>query len=120
MALNTELMALGMPWPQAGAIGQDVATGLTATGTNQATAYALTASISVFSTTASGTGALLPPCVGRPDFAILNSGANALTVYPTGSTETINGTTSFSVTNAKQAIFMSRGGTGGWIAILSA
>lgn len=57
------------------------ATGLTATGTNQATAYALTAKSNSFSTVAAGTGVILTGSVGD-DQLVYNGGANPMTVYP--------------------------------------
>ncbi len=118
MALNTELMAKGMPASQAHSIGQDPLTAaLTATGSVQGDAFVLVGSSALFGTVGAGTGALLPSAVGKADYVILNSGSNALTVYPTGS-EKINNTTSFSVTNGKSAVFKALGN--GWIANLSA
>jgi len=62
---------------------QDVETGITATGTNQATAYSCTAWKSSFSTVASGTGAVLSPNAGAGDSQIIyNGGANVLKIYP--------------------------------------
>jgi hypothetical protein len=61
-----------------------IAAGLTATGTNQATAYAIIADVSIFTTVAAGApnaGARLPAAPGR--YKVLNrDGANALPVYP--------------------------------------
>ena len=62
---------------------QDVATGLTATGTNQATAYELTAWKSSFTTVADGTGAIPSTKAGAGDSQIVyNGGANVLKIYP--------------------------------------
>ena len=61
----------------------DVANGLTATGTNQGTAYEVTSAKNAFSTVASGTGAVLDSdAVAGDTQMIYNGGANALTVYP--------------------------------------
>jgi hypothetical protein len=61
----------------------DVANGLTATGTNQSTAYECTSAKNAFTTVASGTGARLSPlAVGGDTQMIYNAGANALTLYP--------------------------------------
>ena len=61
----------------------DVATGLTATGTNQATAYEVTTAKAAFSTVSASTGAVLDnQAVGGDEQMIYNGGANALTVYP--------------------------------------
>ena len=61
----------------------DVATGLTATGTNQATAYEVTTAKAAFSTVAASTGAVLDDQAAPGDTQMIyNGGANALTVYP--------------------------------------
>jgi len=56
-----------------------IAAALTATGTNQATAYSMTASINQFTTVAAGTGCVL---TAGPQQTVYNGGANPLTVYP--------------------------------------
>jgi hypothetical protein len=120
MALATELMAAGIPGGAARMIGSSAETAVTATGTAQGDAYALKASLTVFGTVGSGTGALLPSATGSPPFVISNGGANALSVYP-ASGEIINGlsaNSAFSVTNAKTAIFYPAGNR--WVAVLSA
>ena len=61
----------------------DVATGLTATGTNQATAYEVTTAKAAFSTVAASTGAVLDDQAAPGDTQMIyNGGANALKVYP--------------------------------------
>lgn len=121
MATQGELMRSGLAAETARLIGQTIdATTETATGTNQATAFVLTATITKFGTVGASTGALLPSATGVGPYAIINAGANALSVYP-ASGETINGGTAnsaFSVTNAKTAFFLPHGNT--WVAILSA
>lgn len=57
--------------------------GVTATGTNQATAFPITKRRTIFTTVAAGTGALLPgSCAWGADPEIVNRGANTLLVYP--------------------------------------
>lgn len=58
-----------------------VSTGLTATGTTQGTALALTSTVNEVTTTASGAGVILPNKIGAL-ITVINSGANALLVYP--------------------------------------
>jgi hypothetical protein len=121
MALAKELMGLGLPNFQAVALGFGPgATGLTAAGTGQSDALALVDGVNVFSTVASGAGARLPVAGAKGPVAVCNGGANACLVYPaTG--QNINGGSangSFSVTNAKTAIFIPY--ETGWVAILSA
>lgn len=57
--------------------------GRTATGADQAAAFAITQANTVFSTTALGTGARLPANAEVGDeFVVANFGAEALLVYP--------------------------------------
>lgn len=53
----------------------------TATGSTQATAFAITKAWTIFTTVASNTGTVLPVVPGG-EFTILNLGANTLKVYP--------------------------------------
>ena len=121
MTTKAELMGVGMPGPQANKIGQDVAvTGLTATGTNQATAYVLTSSFSNFTTVAASTGALLPSAHAKGNYFIMNNGANTLAVYPAVG-ETINSgsaNASVSIPAGKGATFI--GNNNQWGANISA
>jgi hypothetical protein len=88
-----------------------VATGLTAAGTNQATALPLTKALNVVATAAASTGVLLPDdtVVGVGGaVTVYNDGANAIKVYATGS-DTIDGTagaTGVTLTNAKRCRFV--------------
>ena len=58
------------------------ATGLTATGTNQGTALSITKDINEISTTASGTGVILPTAIAGMRKTVINNGANQLGIYP--------------------------------------
>lgn len=61
----------------------DVATGLTATGSNQSGAFEVTTAKAAFSTVAASTGAVLDDQAAPGDTQMIyNGGANALTVYP--------------------------------------
>jgi hypothetical protein len=64
-----------------------VATGLTAAGSNQSTALALSGnnSIQEVTTTASNTGVKLPTASTTSSIVVVNRGANTLTVYPASS-----------------------------------
>lgn len=119
MATATELMGLGFSAAQANALAGASSTALTATGSTQTDALALAVPFNEFGTVGSGTGARLPPASGQPPFTIYNGGSNALKVYP-ASGEYMNGSqnASFSVTNAKSAVFMPCGNR--WIGKLSA
>lgn len=60
-----------------------LATALTAAGSNQATALALTSEVNVIGTAAASTGVALPAAFDIGDeFVVVNGGANAITVYP--------------------------------------
>ena len=58
------------------------ATGLTATGSNQGTALAITKDINVVSNVSASTGVILPVTTGGLRISVINTGANALSVYP--------------------------------------
>jgi len=61
----------------------DVATGLTATGSDQSGALKVTSAKNAFSTVSSGTGAVLDSNAAAGDTQMIyNGGANALKVYP--------------------------------------
>ena len=120
MAHKDELVGSKIQSNLAAILGDDLSTGLTATGSNQGGALALSASCSKFSTVSASTGAILPTASGKGEYAVFNGGASPLSVYPAVG-ETINGSsanTAFSVTNGKSAIFKPVGQT--WIAVLSA
>lgn len=63
---------------------KSIATGLTATGANQGTAYAITKTLNEFTTVAASTGGRLPSVEPGELFLVANKGANALAVYPPG------------------------------------
>lgn len=72
------------------ALNTTVNLSITAAGTNQSTATAITDTINSTSTVAAGTGVRLPPAVVGYSITISNHGANTLLVYPaTG--ETVEG-----------------------------
>lgn len=56
--------------------------GLTSTGTNQATALALTQEVNVLGTVASGTGVTLPAGFAGREVSVFNRGLNDLLIYP--------------------------------------
>jgi len=120
MAHKDELVGAKMAPSQAAVFGDDLTTGLTATGSAQTDALALSTSISAFSTVASNTGARLPAASGKGEYAVMNGGANTLKVYPaTG--ERINAgsaNAAFSVAAGKCAYFRPVGQE--WYAVVSA
>lgn len=102
------MMGTGTPAAQATAIGGIVTDALTATGSTQGTALAAPSNINRFTTVASGTGAILPSTAQASDeFIVVNSGANALLVYPpTGAAIGAGATNAgFSVASNKSAYF---------------
>lgn len=96
-----------------GFIQRSVATGLTAVGTNQATALQLSKALNVISTAASSTGVALPTAssVGiGGEVLVYNDGSNAIKVYSNaGVIDTIDGTagaTGVTLTNAKRCRYI--------------
>lgn len=62
---------------------KDVATALTATGTDETDAYEVTFAKNAFTTVAAGTGAILDSDAAPGDSQMIyNGGANAMSVYP--------------------------------------
>lgn len=90
MALAHKLFGSGLNTLAVAAIGNDVASGLTATGTNQATAYALTAADNEFTTVADGTGGVLYAGTPGDTQSVYNGGSNPLNIYPPSGSQ-ING-----------------------------
>ncbi len=82
-------------------LDQRLLTGLTATGTNQATAFPLWPGNvqHEFTTVASGTGAILPTAIPA-EISIHNAGANTLSVYPPVGGSIDGGSTNAAVTIA--------------------
>lgn len=107
----------------AGSLTQSSNQGVSAAGTNQATAVAITADLTVFSTVALNTGAILPApgAAGADDFFVVNAGANALAVYPPVGHKVNAGSTNaaVSVPVGKAAHLVYAGGVQ-WIAVVSA
>lgn len=89
MALSHKLMGSGINM-LALASWFDVGQGLTATGTNQATALALTNADNEFTTVGAGTGAILYAGSPGDEQLVYNGGVNPLTVYPDSGSK-ING-----------------------------
>lgn len=123
MARDRELTGLGTAPLVAKMLGSTApVTGLSGAGTSsQSAATALTSNFSVFGTVAANSGARLPAAGGQGPYMIVNGGASALLVYPATGEKINNGTAttgSFSVTNAKSALFIPVENQ--WFAILSA
>ena len=95
------------------ATGKSSTYGISAAGTNQATATQLTSVFNEVDTVSSSTGVNLPNSSGLINTpyqlcVIYNNGANTLTVYPyQGTTDTINGNSSITMNANSAAIFAS-------------
>lgn len=122
MTQETKVISQGV-WGEAAQqlIAGDVLTGQTASTTTQATATAITADITTFTTVAS-TGAVILPSGGAADILIMNGqGTNALIVFPPIG-GTINGgsaNASYSQAVSKCARYVSADGMA-WYAMTSA
>jgi hypothetical protein len=130
MTLPNDLAGLGMPVAQANRLGMTrVATGVSAAGSDQATATAITNNITVVGTTAASTGVVLPAISAlgvtagfdNDDVVIYNAGAQTLAVYP-GTGNSINSGTAnakFDVATTKSVRLTVASATQ-WVAVLSA
>ena len=90
MAIASDIMVGGFSAQSAKAINGQVHSALSAAGTTIATATGLRASINVLSTVSASTGVQLPSAEIGDEVEILNLGANAVTVYPDSSSNSIN------------------------------
>lgn len=122
MAFLQNLMAFGTPPALAQAIVGDVANNLTAAGTTQANALALSAVNNIVTTTAASTGVRLPATQPGDSVIVANLGANALLVYPVvgGAIQTGATNAGFSVPTLKTAVFTARDSAGAMVVNLSA
>ena len=94
--------------------------GLTATGSTQATALQLAGGITLFEldTVASSTGVAMPAALAGTEISIYNNGAQTLTVYPliannpiTAAQDTINnGTSTTAATHTSLYFFCAKNG----------
>jgi hypothetical protein len=122
MSQESKIIGQGV-WAEAAQqlISGDVLTGQVTSTTTQATAYAITADITVFATVAS-TGAAILPAGGAADILVMNGQAtNALIVFPPVG-GTINGgsaNASYSQAVSKCARYVTADGLN-WYAMISA
>lgn len=92
-----------------GNVYRSVSATVSAAGTDQATATALTADINVVSTVGSGTGVLLPtPTAAGMKITVFSDGANDLAVYPhtDGTIDGAAANTAATLTSTKRADFI--------------
>jgi len=122
MAIPSRVMGAGNSASSATQICGDVADALTASGTTNADALQLSAIINRVTTTAASTGVRLMLPEAGSQVVVVNSGANALLVYP-GTGAQINALTAttggFSVAAGGRALFVGTG-SANWFAVLSA
>lgn len=98
------MMGSGIPAAAAVAITGSTTSGLTAAGTTQGTALAVSDDVNVVTTTAAGTGVILPSNLTKNDrMVVSNHGANALLVYPPTGGAIDNGTANAGLSVAANA-----------------
>ena len=121
MAFPSRVLGAGTSGGTTTAICGDVANTLTATGSTQATALALSAVFNRVSTTAASTGVILPPAETGAMMVVANDGANSLQVYcQTGSTiDGVAAATGVAIATTKRRIFVGISPTV-WVSILGA
>lgn len=123
MAIPSRLLGSGCAAALAVNICGNAVTGITAAGTTNADATRLSGAINEVTTAAASTGVLLPPIESGASVLVMNSGANAVLVYPGTTGAQINALTAtsggFSVAAGGRALFVAVTGTK-WGAILSA
>lgn len=116
-------MGLGIGGPVlATALGLDIASAKTATGSAQTDAYALTTTVTEFTTVAASTGAVLPAATPGLVMVVANFGASTLTVYPGTDDKINNGTATtggFSVAANKTGFFLCIDSVD-WVAVVTA
>jgi hypothetical protein len=129
MASAAELMALGVPWLTAQALGETLTpdpvtqpnlsqfTDLTATGRGQTDGYQMTGSFSVFGTIPIGAAAVLPPANGQAMYSILNGATSDLLVFPAVG-ESLNGVLNGSVTLETGKVMQLVGHVNQWISVM--
>ena len=118
MTIPSRVLGSGISPLATQSIAGTASTGLTAAGTNAATALQLAVSYNVVGTTASSTGVKLLKTENGACMVVVNDGANSLTVYPpTGST--IDGSASVSIATTKRRIFWGTSDTT-WVSLLGA
>jgi hypothetical protein len=121
MALASQLGEAGLPVLLQQLLGFTQEDAKTATGTTRADAYPLVASLTQFTTVASGTGAVLPTLstAGNPIYQqfyfVKNDGAETLTVYAAGTISGTAGATGVSVLAAEGAMFLQVAAGSNWI-----
>lgn len=121
MSLSARVIGGGFSAGQVRALAGGVAATVSAAGTTQGTATALTASKNLISTVASGAGVKLPLAEIGDDILIYNGGANALKVYPPTSGRINSSDANEAVTLATETtLILWRLSSTRWVGMLSA
>ena len=121
MPLSARLVGAGFSAGQAKGFAGGVAGTVSAAGTTQGTATALTASKNLVTTVAASSGVSVPLAEIGDDILIYNDGANTLTVYPPTSGKINNAATNGGVSLATETcIVLTRMSSTQWVGILSA
>jgi hypothetical protein len=122
MAIPSRLMGAGCSGSQAVNICGDVVDTISAVGTTNVDATQLSGAINRVTTAAASTGVRLMLPESGSQVVVVNSGANAVLVYP-GTGASINALTAttggFSVAAGGRALFVGTG-SANWFAVLSA
>lgn len=119
MAIKQKLISMGLSPRLAQVVCGTISPALTATGSGQSTALAMSwDDVQLFGTVGSSTGAIFAQAYGACDMVtVINAGANTLTVYP-ASGGTINGGSAnagVSVSNGIAAVFQTVDGLNWWV-----
>lgn len=103
-----KLVPTGAPTAMALAITGDVATGITALGSTQATAVPLAATNNFIGTAAASTGVILPVGSAGDKVYVYNGGASTVTVYPPLGAQINNlaANAGFAVATTRSAVFV--------------
>ncbi len=120
MARRQELLATGIPALTAQNIVGSVTSGVTALGTNQATAYQMvTPGVEITSAAGSTGVTLMAGDLGDTQWVYNGNSGNTITIYPNGSDTVNNGATSITLAVNKLMIFVKRSSTA-WASLLTA
>jgi hypothetical protein len=122
--IKAKMMGVGTPPMMAQVTVGTVTNTLTASGSTQGTALAISDDVNIFTTVAASTGTILPGSTlvsAGDNILVVNYGANALTVYPPTGGKINNGSANAGVSVAanKNAEFVCINGTD-YIGLLSA
>lgn len=116
------MVALGMPVETAKAIGGgSVVNNATAAGSASTDAYAIVANLTLFTTVASSTGAILPATAEIYDaYEVGNGGAQTLKIYPPSGGKINNGSADAAISVvAGKGAYLKRMDSVNWIAMFS-